>query len=174
MAHAHDYPQWLNLTQLPANSATFVQTETQLNPPTHQHVLEVCKVETRVSNLLAVGLGPGAAGADIDATVQTQITRTSQTGIIDLNDPDMVSRRDEEYQIVAMEATETGAGFLVKQGVQIADYTVGDKGFLVAAQSLFYSVDITGGLAHTRNLEARVLARWVKVDLTQLIEMVLQ
>lgn len=174
MAHAHDYPQWLNLGSVTSNGATYAQTETQLNPPTQQHVLEICKVQTRIPSLQSIAGGAGGAGADVDGSVQVQITRTTQAGIIPLEDPDMVHLDEPENKLVAMETTETGAGYAQSRAVNVTDYMCGDKGFLVAAQSLFLGTDTNGNIANTQVNQARILARYVKVDLTQLIEMVLQ
>lgn len=171
--HLHDYPQWLNLSPVTANSQTYVSAETQLNPPTQQHVLEVCKVETRIPQKLAAAAGAGSTGADVDLKTQVQITRTLQTAMLPLENPDMVSLREVEAQVIAMEATETGAGFSQSEAVKIADYMAGDKGFLVAAQSLFLAVD-TVTATFVEVIGARILARWVKVSLEQLIEMTLQ
>lgn len=173
MPHAHDYPQWLNLTNVTANNQTYTQSETQLNPPSQQHVLEVCKSEIRMPMHKDIGNGPGAVVGDAEFRVQTQITRTSQTAMLAVSDPDMISKREEEWQSFFSEVTETGGGGVSHTAIKIADYTVGGLGFLVAAQSLFMGVDTLAG-TYGEQIEARILARWVKVDLSQLVEMVLQ
>lgn len=174
MPHVHDYPQWLNLSPVTANGATFVQSETQLNPPSQQHVLEVCKVQTRSPQILNLLGGPAATGADLETKIITQVTRTSQVGQLALQSPDMIHLEEKETQSGAFEATESGGSITVSESVKIYDYTVGGLGFLVAAQSLFHAVDTSGGLAYAEVQQARILARWVKVDLAQLVEMVLQ
>lgn len=174
MPHAHDYPQWLNLTDVSAASATYATSETKLNPPSQQHVLEILGVETKVSNQPLFAGGPGAVGADVDAITQVQITKTLQSAIVSLNHPDLVHKREKEEKSIAFEATETGGGLAHNEAVQFRKYAIADKGFLVAATSFHFAVDIKGGLTSIEVQEARILARYVKVDLTQLIEMVLQ
>lgn len=163
------YPQWLNIGSL-AESAANTYTEVEVQAPARLsafEVLEILGVEFRMNP------GGTVADADEDAVLIFQVTETTQTGNVNMNNPDLISQVKQQLRQEAFEATETGgAGWAIDQTMYV-DYAAGGNGFLSAAQSLFLGIQGTGHAAIS-SCSARLLYKIVKVSANELIGLVSQ
>ena len=167
------FPSWLNLnTALEAAAGTAVEVET---------TLPVRIGESQVVEILAVQWdiiigSPAGNTADLVADVIASLSKRSSgstPAVVELSDPDCIDRVTIRQAIIALEATETGAGGLSQKLTIYHNFAHGDKGFLVAANSLFLAIDGLSTLAVSQAF-CRVLFRLVKVSAQDLLGLVSQ
>lgn len=163
------FPQWLNLTPITESAAnTYTQSETKVNPPSGQHVMEILAVETEQAK------PDVAAGATGSRATRMQITTRTKSALTTLEDPDVIWKQVRRTETVYAEATETGGGpTALPLEVDLRDYSTSGKGFLVASQSIFLAGHGSGQGA-VGVYRGRILHKWVKVTSAELVQLTRQ
>jgi len=165
------YPQWLNLTSVTeAVAGTLKQSETKMPIRIENlQVMEILKIQFEIT-------GGSISGIDADhfAGINGQITETSETTLLALNDRNLIQNFRKLMVMQFAESTETGGGAFTIDYVFEFDYDVGGKGFLYAGVSMFLAVKQDSSAPGVASLNARLLYKLVKVSANELIGLVRQ
>lgn len=111
--------------------------------------------------------------SDISAGIIMQVTNRSQSAIVFLNEPDLIATWRQQAEVVAMEATETGAGY--SRSPMSKEVVLGGNsglGVLTAAPEIYLSGQADSDYTANFTGSARLHYRLVKLTAAEMFGMI--